>query len=381
MAGYGSYAGNGSYLDTVQDEMGYGTASPGMLEPGYGGYGVYTGGAVAARKAMQRMDQDAENSRVAHDAFIKSADATRDFIWKGEDRELHRRALEADVMNREAAAQLQRDSYRAKAPLLADANDEAKRAVALNRKRREMLDAQRAMPYYMMFEELYEDGTVSQDTIAAYNESIKDDPNKAKLKGFEQDPNTGELYSILEDGSVAPFQSVAMLDSWVEANPQAEQWALMAYPPNIRKQKAEELKLRHIETQDALAAEKASLDAQMKARDSQMELMRGTIDDIDTEIKHINDRLKDDGYASEEERVKLNEQRDRLILERTNIRRQARTLWDKGYNPIVTNENAPTAQQQRVIGANDDAQRAGVSAGGSAAAKDWKDRGSNTQQQ
>lgn len=68
MARYGSYAGGGSYLDAVQDEMGYGTTGTGRSS--FGGYGTYLDGSYGQDFAASRRAQDAGDSRISiKDAF------------------------------------------------------------------------------------------------------------------------------------------------------------------------------------------------------------------------------------------------------------------------------------------------------------------------
>jgi hypothetical protein len=380
-----SFAGTGGYLQSTQDNMGYGTASPGMLDPSYGGYGVYVGDEAYSRQAIDRVRRNVAESRAAMleaEAYDKQmydyAEARRQRPMKEQQADWAHEEKQMQLEDKRMQMENARARFRAENPLLADAAEKADLDARINRERRQRQEAQMSRPIMAMITELYEDGEVSPETIAEYNASIKDNPNRAPITAFGKDPMTGELYSVTEDGQRYPFQSIGALDAWRRFHPESADWALSSYPIQVREQKIAEEERERIRAKDDLANAKMQIDYAEKERKAHVDMMQQYLKNLQEDIKNAEKFIADGAYQSEDERLAIEKQLANDRAEYKDLLRKSRTWWDPDYR-YVPNNGRGNAEQEKVVNAANKASASGVSLN-SAPARSYKEKQSEPAQ-
>lgn len=366
-----SFQGTGGYLQSTQDNMGYGTVMPGQMDP-VGGYGVYIGDEAYSRQAMDRIRRNVAESRAA---MLQAEEFDKQMYDYAEARRQRpMKEQQADWAHEEKQMQMEkaRARFRGENPLLADAAEEADLQVRINRERRQRQEAQMSRPIMAMITELYEDGEVSPETIAEYNASIEGNPNRAPITAFGKDPTTGELYSVTEDGQRYPFQSIGALDAWRRYHPESADWALSSYPIQVREQKIAEEERERIRAKDDLANAKFAAEYAEKERKSQVDMMQKFLSSLQEDIKNAEKSITDGAYQSEDERLAIEKQLVNDRAEYKDLLRKSRAMWDPDYR-YVPNNGRGNAEQEKVINAANKANASGVSFN-SAPARSYKEK-------
>lgn len=375
----GNYQGLDGYLATTHRNTAHPTVLPGQIDASRKGYGAYIGDEISTQAALDRMSRDVEDTRVALDNAMKfqrgMADhedymAQRDYRNNAarianeritadhEDymsqRPWRQREAERTHDQREMEWANAKARFAAENKLLNDASDEADLTVEVNRSRREKFRAAKSVPHFMLITELYNDGRVSKDSIAAYNASAAED-GYPPLKDFRQDPATGEMYGVTEKDEIVPYSAVGVLDAWAAAHPHAKEWILRAYPKQIQEAKVREFERQDALNKQALAQAKNDQARAKEAREYEMKAYNRVIDDYIEQRKEIRRRL-DEETPDEKMRLELEAEYKRLTDEQNATMLYLRKLINPNAGVPTTTEGGASIQSIQT-------DAAGVSAG------------------
>lgn len=378
MDGLKNYQDSDGYLPTAQRRMGFGNVLPGTIDASREGYGMYIGDEISGQIAMDNDRRDLRNSRAAIQediSYMQDVDALARYP---EQRRMQDEALRWEHERREMEMEAARMRFRAEQPALADSMEEAKHRSTVNRERRARLEAAQSSPVFMMFDELYNDGVVSQDTIAEYNARIEGVPGKVRLSAFEQDLATGELYGVSEDGkTIVPFSSTGLLDAWAAYHPEGKEWALSATPAGVREQKRKEYELQAARDKEAFDASLKAQEVERKNRNDYISMLKQEAEMHTETAEDIRKRLSDASYSSEEERLGLEEAYKNAIAQRRQVIQEFNALRTGGNGTPVGGGVSP--EQQKLQEAASAASSSGVSTGAQNTVR-WQDRRQQQQQ-
>lgn len=375
----GNYQDLDGYLATQHRNTGHPTVLPGALDSAREGYGVYVGDEISGQAALDRAARDVANSRAALDSTMNLVTNYRNF----QDQEAMRASNMEDLQM--AHEQRERDSeaaklrFQAEEPELYAAIEEGQLRAKARKNEVRRIEAASKVPMFTILSELYDDGQVSQQTIAEYNESVANNPEKAQLSSFVKDPETGELYGISTKGEYIPFTSTGLLDAWAAYHPGAKDWALSAYPEKVRAAKKEEWNLQEERAKFMQDAQKTEQDRINKAAKDELDMLKTFINQADDDIKNIRDMINDGAYSSEEERIALNDQLKHAQAQRKVYVQKAQSLYDPSLILQTPTGGATAEAAARFKAAQQSAQ--GVSFGGGGGTKSWRDIGKEKPQQ
>lgn len=383
----GNYQDLDGYLATTHRNTAHPTVLPGQIDASHKGYGAYIGDEISMQATLDRASRDVENSRVAlanamkfqrgmadHEDYMSQRgyrnNAARianeriaadheDYMsqrpWRQREAERAHDQREMEWANAKAR-------FAAENKMLSDANDEADLTIEANKARREKFRAAKSIPHFMLISELYNDGRVSQDSLAAYNQSAAED-GRPPLADFKQDPVTGEFYGVTEKGEAVPYRAVGVLDAWAAAHPHAKEWIIAAYPKQIQEAKVREFERQDALNKQALAQAKNDQARAKEAREYEMKAYNRVIDDYIEQRKEIRRRL-DEETPDEKMRLELEAEYKQLTDEQNATMLYLRKLINPNAGAPTTTEGGAPIQAIQT-------DAAGVSAGNNGIS-DWK---------
>lgn len=374
----GNYQGLDGYLATTHRNTKHPTVLPGSLSSAREGYGVYVGDEISGQAALDRTARDVENSRIALRSMMDDITTVRNF----QDQEAMRASKLEDFQmaheQRERDDELARMQFEIDRPELAFKMQESDRLARIRKQEMDEMDALSKGPLFTIFSELYNNGKVSPQTLAEYNASVANSPEHTQLSDFVKDPMTGELYGISDKGEYVPFTSTGVLDAWMAYHPRAREWALTAYPEPVRNAKKEELLILDDQAKSLRDQQKHEQDFAKKARENELNILNKLIDHVDEDISSIQEQLRDGSYASEDERVALEEALKQSRAQRGVYTQRAREVYDHTLTIQSPANGQTSADAARFQAAQQAAQGVRIGGGG---AKSWRDIGKEKPQQ